>query len=233
MKRNTFKKYFFTGVLSIVMLTAAACGKDQTTDEPGTAATEQNATDNGTTTDAGTAQTDGAENGAVQENPGVSEDTAAPEEPAAPSDVTVTMDEFYGDTRCAMHFLGLQEYEKLEGEDFTDTPEEGYRYLVLFLQIENRTESEDYFNTELLSAALDGEEITNSFLINAPESYSTIFTNIPAQSNANGFIVWQVPTDWQTLELTYRGWEGSGNIIVHAALTPEDMQAPPTLDENE
>lgn len=30
-----------------------------------------------------------------------------------------------------------------------------------------------------------------------------------------------------------RGWEGSGNITVHAALTPEDMQAPPALDEIE
>lgn len=216
MKSNTFKKYFFTGMLSIAMLTAAACGQNPA---PDSATAEQNAADPEATDTTDTSQ------------PNESNTAIEPEEPAIPSDVTVTMDEFYGDTRCAMHLLGLQEYEKLESEDFTDTPEEGFQYLVLFLQIENRTETEDYFNTELLEASLDGEEITNSFLVNEPENYSTIFTNIPAGNTVNGFIVWQVPKDWSTLALTYRGWEGSGGITVHALLTPDDLKTPPNIDE--
>lgn len=216
MKTNHLKKLFLTGLLSLTLLTAAGCGDGTAAEEPELTSPAEDVTD----TDDTTADCDTGEE-------------AETKEPETPDDVTVTMDEFYGDTRCAVHLLGLQEYETLEGETYTDTPEEGLQYLVLFLQIENRTESEDYFNTELLDATLDGEAITNTFLINDPENYSTIFTNIPGESTANGFIVWQVPEDWNTLALTYRGWEGSGNVIVHATLTRGDLKAPPAIDEIE
>ena len=152
------------------------------------------------------------------------------EKPKEPENVTVSMDKFYGDTRCAIHLLGLQQYTSLESESYTDLPEDGKEFLVLFLQLENRMEKDDYFNVELLQATVDGQPLETAFLVNNPQSYTSIFNTIPAGETNAGFIVWQVPKDWKEMKLEYHGWKGLSNVIVHATLTPNDIVAPPTLD---
>lgn len=228
MKTRMLKKYVLIATLTISVLILGACSGDPVSDdEVSDISTSETADPGESVSEAETPDTDSGD-----ENSPADESDAEPEDTSQPTDVTVTMDEFYGDTRYAMHLLGLKQYDELKGASFTDTPESGRKYLVLFLQIENRTEKEDYFNTELLEAKLDGEEIENTFLVNDPESYPTIFTSVPEESSISGFVVWKVPDEWQKLELTYRGWESQDHVIVHATLTPNEFKDPPMFEEN-
>lgn len=140
------------------------------------------------------------------------------------------MDNFYGDTYCAIHLLGLQQYPSLESENYTDVAEEGKEFLVLFLQLENRMEKDDYFNVEMFDAAVDGQRVETVFLVNNPQSYTSIFNTVPAGKTNAGFVVWQVPQNWETLKISYRGWEGLSNVIVNATLTPDDIKTPPDIE---
>lgn len=150
-----------------------------------------------------------------------------------PEHVTVSMTEVYGDTNFRMELLGFQEYDMLEGEDYTDTPQEGNVFLVLFADIQNHTIENDYINPQLLSTTVDGIVIENTFLVNNPENYKSLFQHVNMTNDLTGYIVWEVPADWQELSLTYSGWEGSAHVIVSASLTPEDIQTPPALEKIE
>lgn len=125
-----------------------------------------------------------------------------------------------------LEIWGSAVYDKIEGEDFIDTPAEGKKYLVLFLKIQNKTGKDDYFNYNYLNAKLDGEDITDTFLINDPEGYTTIKTKLANAKNTLGYMAWEVPEDWEKLEVTYTGWTQSYSTEPTILLTPEDLEMP-------
>jgi len=123
--------------------------------------------------------------------------------------------------------LGTKEYEKLKGDSYTDKPEKGKVYLVLFLQIDNQSSNSIYFSPNDLTAEVDGEEIEHSFLVNDPENYKTIFTTIEATTLKQGFIVWQVPENWRNLTYTYKGLEFSNHLAFSGTLSKDTLKNPP------
>ena len=129
----------------------------------------------------------------------------------------------YSDGNREVSILGLKEYKKLKSDKFKDKAKPGKKFLVLFLNIRNETSEDVYFHVDYLSATLDGKKITNTVLFNDPEGYSTIFTTILAKSEQSGFIVWEVPTDWKKLKVTYKGWKDSDGLTLTSTLTPKDL----------
>lgn len=139
---------------------------------------------------------------------------------------TVTKDNPMENRGLKLEIWGSAVYDKIEGEDFTDTPAEGKKYLVLFLKIQNRTGKDDYFNYNNISAKLDGEDITDTFLVNDPEGYTTIKATLTNEKNTLGYLVWEVPESWEKLEITYTGWTQAYYTEPTIILTPEDLETP-------
>ncbi len=145
---------------------------------------------------------------------------------------TVTKGNSMENRGLKLEVLGSNIYEKIEGEDFTDTPSEDKKYLVLFLSIQNKTGKEDYFNYNNIIAKLDGKEITDTFLLNNPEKYTTIKTNLPDDMITQGYLVWEVPENWEKLEVTYTGWSESLYTEPMIVLTPQDLELPEEYRED-
>lgn len=139
------------------------------------------------------------------------------------------MKQGYGDANREIAVIGLKEYKQLKGKQYTDKAKKGKKYLVLFLKIHNRKNDKDYFHVDYLEASVDGKKIENTFLLNEPEGYQTIFTNISAETIQEGFIVWEVPEDWKKLEVTYNGWQGSDGVSLHAKFGKKDLKDPEKL----
>ncbi|MCI9080288.1 MAG: DUF4352 domain-containing protein [Lachnospiraceae bacterium] len=99
--------------------------------------------------------------------------------------------------------LGLKEYKELKDKNYTDKAKKGKEFLVLFLSIRNDSSEDDYINYNYISAKVDGKKIEHTFLVYEPKGYSTIFTHIPAGKSIGGFIVWEVPSNWEKLEFVY------------------------------
>lgn len=146
--------------------------------------------------------------------------------PSKPYEAKITLQKGYRDDKQGIHILGLKEYKKLKGKDYTDKAPKGTRYLVLFLEISNYKNVKDYFNVDNVTAAIDGKKITNTYLLNDPEGYSTIFSNIEAKKTIAGFAAWKVPENWKKLSLQYTGWNGSDNLDITMKLTRKDLKNP-------
>lgn len=152
------------------------------------------------------------------------------EEKIEPVNVCVSMDELYGDANVRIELLGLQQYTEIAGDDYTDSvKQDGNFFLILYLNIQNHIIENDYINPQMLKTTVDNKAVTNTFLVNDPENYTSIFQHINAGDELNGYIVWEIPSDWKRLSFTYSGWEGSGEVIITGSLTPDDMKAPPKL----
>lgn len=152
--------------------------------------------------------------------------TSAPVSTPAQTKATLHMTQRYEDANRNVSILGLQEYSKLAGKDYTDKAGKGKKYLVLFLKIYNKRIENEYFNVNYLSAKIDGKSIQNTYLYNKPHEYSTIFEKIDIDSSITGYIVWKVPQNWKKLEVTYSGWANIDGVTLQTTLTPKDLSKP-------
>ncbi|MFG6395324.1 MAG: DUF4352 domain-containing protein [Lachnospiraceae bacterium] len=139
----------------------------------------------------------------------------------------------YSDISRTIKVLGLKEYKKLKSKKYTDKASKGKKFLILFLSIKNNSNEDDYINYNYISAKIDGIETEHTAIFNNPQNYPTIFDTIKSGKNAAGFIVWEVPSSWKKLELTYSGWKDINNVKLEAAFTPEDLSDPVIYNAND
>ena len=240
------QKIYLTLLIMLLCINISGCGKPENPDSITSSETSSNpssTTDNdnsnvaeNTTTDAPPEETASPESTGTPEP----EQTPAPEpeEPPKPAKkpktetAKLSSKQQYSDENKVVKVLGLKEYKKIEGDDFTDNAGKKKKYLVLFLSITNNTSEEDYINYNYVSAKVDGKKVEHTFLMNQPKSYPTIFTYVPAGGTIGGFIVWKVPEEWKKFEFVYDGWEGRDNISLKAKFTPDDLSDPLIYNAN-
>lgn len=132
----------------------------------------------------------------------------------------------YSDAYRVVKFLGLKEYKTLKGDNYTDKAKKNKKFLVLFLSIKNTSNENDYINPNYVTAKVDGEKTSHTFLVNEPKSYPTIFTHIEPGKTIGGFVVWEVPKDWKSFEMEYSAWKNIDGLTLKAKFTPDDLANP-------
>lgn len=125
---------------------------------------------------------------------------------------------------------GLEEYTELAGESITDTPTDGNIYLVLYLKVKNSTGHEDYFNYNYLTAQIDGNDVETTYLINNPHQYNSLYTDLPQDEAIGGFLVWEVPSEWKELSVTYTGFEAQDHVRPVIKVSRDDLSTPVDYD---
>ncbi len=148
------------------------------------------------------------------------------EQTPVPKKAEISQKEHYSDSNRYISVLGLKEYAKLKGDFGTDKPKKGNIFLVLFLEIENNGKEKTYINPYEVSVEADGKALENTVLVNQPEGYPTIFTNIEPDMSQKGFIVWEVPKKWKKFKFSYTGWKGSDGLTLNASFTKKDLKNP-------
>ncbi len=103
---------------------------------------------------------------------------------------------------------GVEVYDEYVGDKYTDTASDGNVYVVVYLQVLNDSrEYTGYFDYSYLASKLDGEVVETTFMINDPKGYKTMFTHLPTREKTEGFLVYEVPSDWKTIDIEYKGWK--------------------------
>ena len=233
------KKVYLTLLVMLLCITIPGCGKSETPDSgvsPEPSSNPSSGLDNSNNNDT----TETSETDAPLDKTTSPEDTGTPEPEQTPGKAKKTKtetailspDQQYSDDSKTVKILGLKEYKKLESENYTDKAGKGKKFLVLFLSITNTASEEDYINYNYVSAKVDGKAIENTFLVNEPKSYPTIFTHVPAGGTIGGFIVWKVPEDWKKFKFTYNGWKDRDNVSLKAEFTPDDLSDPLIYNAN-
>lgn len=149
------------------------------------------------------------------------------EEETKTTEINISANSGYADSNHGINVIGLKSYKKLDDGINKDKAGKNKRYLVLFLEINNKMLDEDYINVNYLSTKVDGKKIKNTYLLNYPEGFETIFQHVEAQGVLRGFIVWKVPKDWKKIEIKYSGWKDSEHLNINCTFTPDDYFDPP------
>lgn len=214
------KKFrLFIAIALIFSIAVTGCGKiDSDTRDSSTEQSSETVTDNATS----------EKDSKTTDKKDTSDEAVVTPEPV---EATLAPDAEYKDLEREVSILGLKEYKKIKGDKYKDKAPKGKKYLVLFLEINNRTEKKDYINVNYLTTKVDGKKIENTYLLNDPMGYSTIFTNINAGKTAAGFIVWEVPEDWKSIKVNYDGWKGSSGLTLKCTLTNKDLKNPEKYNE--
>lgn len=147
-----------------------------------------------------------------------------------PETVSLIMSQTNGNEKVSITMTGLCQYDYLESNAYTDTPADGDVYLVMFLEIANHDNGDDYINPENMSATVDGEKVSQLGLFNQPESYTPIFDHINSGEQLTGYIAWEVPSDWQSFDMEYDGWQDTCALTVTAHVTPDMLTTPPSIE---
>lgn len=95
-------------------------------------------------------------------------------------------------------------YDEITGEYLSDKPENGKKYLVLFLEAENLSLDDKNINLFYYDAYIDDKSIENKVLFTEPEGEKIFSGDIASGKKLSGFVAYEVDKDWQKFEFTYK-----------------------------
>lgn len=155
------------------------------------------------------------------------ETTQEPEDKQELTKASIDTQTGYADAKHQVNIIGFKSYKKLESKLYKDKAGKNKEFLVLFLEISNSQNDNDYINVNYLTAKVDGKKTENKVLFNDPEGFKTVFQNIGPGKTAKGFVAWEVPSNWKEIKVVYNGWKDSDNLSINCTLTPDDYFLPP------
>ena len=151
---------------------------------------------------------------------GVSDSPSATQEKqVAKVGQTVTGDKW------AISLLSAKTFTEIKDEYYTDTPEEGKIYLVLFFEVENVSNEDDYFNYFNIESYVDGYNSSIKIIMNKPDGVDTLTGDIAAGKKLKGQLTWEVSPSWSELEVSYKDNVWTGSKAATFNVTPSDLTA--------
>ena len=89
-----------------------------------------------------------------------------------------------------------------DSEYFSQEPEEGNVYLLLWFTVKNTTEKDEYINSLYGSGYCDDLSAKEVWLMNVKGE--TFGGDIAAGKNMKGYIAYEVPENWNAIEYQYK-----------------------------
>lgn len=107
---------------------------------------------------------------------------------------------------------------------YSDEPDSGKKYLVLFFEAENISGKDDYFNPLNVEAYADGYSTDVEILINKPEGYAWLSGDVAAGKKIKGCLAWQVEENWSEFEMTYNNGIWSDDKAASFRISSADVK---------
>lgn len=107
---------------------------------------------------------------------------------------------------------------------YSDEPDAGKKFLVLFFEAENISGNDDYFNPLNVEAYADGYSTNVEMIINKPEGYSTLSGDVAAGKKIKGYLAWQVEDNWNEFEMTYKSGVWSDDKAASFKITSDSIK---------
>lgn len=118
--------------------------------------------------------------------------------------------------------LDAKEYNKIEDTYYNDEPAEGNKYLVLFFEVENVSNEDDFFNYFYLESYLDSYNTDIVLTMNKPNGYEMLSGDVASGKKLKGCLVYEVPiSGWTELEVSYKDWVGTSSKVATFIVTPD------------
>ena len=106
--------------------------------------------------------------------------------------------------KWSIALLYAKEYDSIGDEYYQNKPAEGNKFLVLFFDVKNISSDNDYFNSMFFEGYADDYSVSPSIIMENPDRMYSIGGDLDAGKMSKGFIVYEVPSDWKTFEISYK-----------------------------
>ena len=113
--------------------------------------------------------------------------------------------------------------DEMKADFYTDKPGDGNVFLVLFFEVENVSDEDDYFNYFNIESYVDGYSSSIKILLNKPDGAGTLTGNVAAGKKMKGQLSWEVPSGWKELEVSYKNSLWKGDKAATFVVTPDDI----------
>lgn len=134
------------------------------------------------------------------------------------SSLSVTGDNFEMSIESAF----VSDSLKQEYSDVDILPEDGNQFLVLQVSVHNLTDEEQYVDWTDFLAYSGKHSLELSDKCYSVEKYEYITGYVTADRYIDGYLIYEVPTDWAEAEISYP--DSYGGDFMTVTITPADIQ---------
>ena len=127
--------------------------------------------------------------------------------------------EIHSDT-WNVKLLDTKKYDTV-GETFTQKADDGKEFVIFYLEAENVSSEDDYFNMLYFRSYIDGYLADQTILLSDVDGYSSMSGNVASGKKIKGYIAVQAPMGWNSVELIYDDGMFIENKVAEFAITNE------------
>ena len=124
--------------------------------------------------------------------------------------------------KWSISLLSAKTFTEIAEEYYTEKPEDGKIYLVLFFEVENVSDEDDYFNYFNIESYVDGYNSEITILMNKPDGIAALTGDVAAGKKLKGQLAWEVSPDWKELDVSYKDNFWTGDKAATFKVTPSD-----------
>lgn len=118
--------------------------------------------------------------------------------------------------------LDAKQYDSIDDKYYSEKPEvEGNKFVVLFFEVENISNEDDYFNMYYIESYIDDYSADTEFLMNKPENYESLSGDVASGKKLKGYVAYEVSPDWSKIEFSYKNWVGTSGKVATFLITPD------------
>ena len=120
-------------------------------------------------------------------------------------------------------FEKAKQYDEIKTNAFlTNTPDEGYQYLVLFFEAENISDKKRVVSRFSFTAQADGEDCDLQLMAADPDGYDDLNGTLKAGEKMKGCLIFQVKKGWKEFSMSYEKLWGDSKTYEFYC-TPDDL----------
>lgn len=132
--------------------------------------------------------------------------------------------EFIQGETWKISLLDAKQYDVIPDEYFETKPDiEGNKFVVLFFEVENISDSDEHFNMFFFESYVDDYSIQSKMLLSDVEGYSALSGDVASGKKLKGYVAFEVESDWQEIEYSYKNFIGTSSKEATFIITPDQL----------
>ena len=108
------------------------------------------------------------------------------------------------DGSLSLTLTGAYKYDSIGEGYFVNTPAEGKEYLVLFFDIENISDEDEFISYYDFDGYVDDVACDTTIIFNDVDGIKNLSANLASGKKAQGFVAFEVDKDWKDFEISYK-----------------------------
>ena len=119
-----------------------------------------------------------------------------------------------------VQFVDAKRYDTI-GDTFTQKPDEGKEFVIFYLEAENISSEDDYFNPLYFRFYVDEYLTSQTMFLSDVDGYRSMGGDVATGKKIKGYVAVQAPVGWKSIELIYDDGTWTENKVAEFGIVNE------------